>query len=124
MVNQQQSSEERDESVPGIIQVLGPAGWRARIADVGPDVWEVILAYHQQGDQPDSILETYPHLSQKHATAVLRYYQLHPEEVDDRIKRNTTWTPEAIERLNERRGITRRSHTAESVAPVPDRTSG
>lgn len=114
---------EKMAAIPEIIFVTGPAGRRARIAEVGPDVWEVILTYHQCGDNADRLPEIYPHLSAARIAAALRYYELFPEEIDSRIKRNTSWTPEDIERLNARVGITKRSHTAAAAPPAHDRTA-
>src|SRR5579875_3668725 len=121
MTNEQQSLTEAEKLAlaPGIVFVTGPAGRRARIADVGPDVWEVILTYHQCDDRPEIVREVFPHLSMAQIEAALRYYRLFPDEIDEWIERNTSWTPEDIERLNERVGVAKPSRRAATAPNVP-----
>jgi uncharacterized protein (DUF433 family) len=88
----------RMRRVPGIVFMDGPSGRRAAIAGTGLDVWEVISTYESVGNDYERLKESYPWLSEPQLRVALVYYELYPEEVDARIEREESWTPERIRR--------------------------
>ncbi len=82
--------------VLGIEYVEGPAGRRAVIAGVGPDVWEVISAFKECGGCMAALLSEFPWLSDLQLHTAAAYYRLRPEEIDSRLDRERYWTPERV----------------------------
>lgn len=85
----------RSEEHPGIVFRSGPTGRRAAIAS-GPDVWEVISAFHAlrqespslgDDDLRDALAEA-TGLSTEQVSAAIRYYAAYPREIDERIAAN------------------------------------
>lgn len=75
---------------PGIVFADGLAGRRAVILGTGIDVWSIIDAW-KGGCQQDynKLRETFHWLSDDQLRLALRYYALYPDEIDQRIERNT-----------------------------------
>ena len=77
----------RMDEHPLIGFVDGPSGRRARLFG-GPDVWEVIAVARDNGGD---LVETaaYLELPLGLVQAAASYYGAHPQEVDERIERNS-----------------------------------
>lgn len=81
---------------PGIVFMDGPSGRRATVAGTGLDVWELIATWKACGQRDEALVESYPWLSESQRRAALSYYRLYPQEVEDRLRREETWTPERV----------------------------
>jgi len=81
---------------PGIVFADGVLGRRAKVAGTGIDVWEIIAAYHSVDQNFKRLEKTYHWLVQQQLRAAIAYYQIYPEEIDDLIERNNTWTRTAV----------------------------
>ena len=88
----------RMRRAPGIVFADGPAGRRAAIAGSGLDVWEVIAAWRAMGEDLGRLRAGYPRLTEAQLRAAVSYYRLYPEEIDARLKRERSWTPERVRR--------------------------
>lgn len=85
----------RADEHPGIMFRPGPTGRRAALAG-GPDVWEVIAAWHAirdeapdlNGDDLTAELIAATGLSHEQVRTALRYYVAYPDEIDERIAAN------------------------------------
>ncbi len=86
----------RMRRAPGILFADGPAGRRAVIAGTGLDVWEVIAAWREANEDFERLRAGYPWLTEPQLRAALSYYRLYPEEIDERLERERSWTPERV----------------------------
>ena len=83
----------RMRRVPGVVFMDGPAGRRASIAGTGLDVWEVISTFKSVGADRERLEVSYEWLSDRQLSAALAYYDLYPQEIDERIEEEERWTP-------------------------------
>ena len=83
---------------PGIVFVDGPTGRRAVVAGSGLDVWEVIATWERQDCNHEQLRREYEWLTEPQLRAALAYYELCPSEIDDRLERERSWTPERVRR--------------------------
>ena len=81
---------------PGIVFADGPSGRRAVVAGSGLDVWEVIAAWKQGGEDLDGLRQNYSWMTVQQLRAALSYYQLYPAEIDARLERERHWTSERL----------------------------
>ena len=86
----------RMRRVPGIAFMSGATGRRAIVAGTGLDVWEVISSWKQTEHSFEALREGYPWLSEVQLRAALSYFQLYPEEIEARLAREESWTPERV----------------------------
>lgn len=84
--------------VPGIVMVDGPTGRRAIVAGSGLDVWEIIATWRACGEDAQQLAQHYPWLTQPQLRAALAYYQLYPDDIEARLAREQSWTPERVRR--------------------------
>lgn len=85
---------------PGIVFTEGVRGdRRARLADSGLEVWEIIEGYRSVKKSFKRLCKAYDWLSENQLRAALAYYETYPEEIDDLIELNQSWTPEKIKKL-------------------------
>jgi hypothetical protein len=70
---------------PGIAFRDGPAGRRARVLGTALDVWEVIEACQQMGEER---LISESHLSERQIDLARAYYESYPEEIESFISEN------------------------------------
>ena len=84
--------------VPGIVMADGPSGRRAVVAGSGLDVWEIIATWQACDRDEQQLAENYPWLTAPQWRAALAYYDLYPDEIDQRLAREQQWTPERVER--------------------------
>lgn len=90
---------------PGIVFRDGPTGRRAGLA-AGPDIWEVVAAVRSMGRTDQAALLALAQsidLSVSQVRAALGYYADHPEEIDERIRRNEDEADEAEARWHRER---------------------
>jgi hypothetical protein len=78
---------------PGITFRDGPAGRRAGLLG-GPDVWEVIRVWRDNGRHPE-VAAGYLRLSVGLVEAAVAYYAEYRDEIDDWIDRNEALMAEA-----------------------------
>ena len=83
---------------PGIVFVDGPAGRRAVVAGTGLDVWEIVATSKQCDGDYDKLRRSYDWLTEPQLRAALGFYELYPEEIDGRLERERSWTPERVRR--------------------------
>lgn len=88
----------RMRRAPGIVFADGPGGRRAVVAATGLDVWEVIATWREGGEIYEELRRNYPWLSEAQLRAALAYYELFPQEIDARLERERSWTPERVRR--------------------------
>lgn len=75
---------------PGILFRDGPTGRRAALAG-GPDVWEVMATLKggkAKGEKAVVSTAELLNLTDLQVRIAVRYYGDHPEEIDERIRRN------------------------------------
>lgn len=89
----------RSSRVPGIVFVDGVTGRRAAVAFSGLEVWEIVATWKEAGERFDRLRAAIPELSDAQLQAALRYYELYPSEVDDRLALEAEWTPERTREL-------------------------
>lgn len=70
---------------PGIAFREGPAGRRARVLGTALDVWEIIEARQQMGEER---LRLESHLSERQIDLARVYYESYPEEIESFISEN------------------------------------
>jgi len=81
---------------PGIVFADSPSGRRARVLGTGLDVWEIIAMYNSLGQDLARLKEAYHWLSDAQLRAALGYCAAYPAEIDERIRRNESWTKERL----------------------------
>ena len=81
---------------PGIVFSEGAGGRRARIAGAGIEVWEVIAIHKNIGENFERLGNTFDWLSEMQLRSALAYYRAYPEEIDQLMAQNDSWTPENI----------------------------
>ena len=88
----------RMRRAPGVVFADGPAGRRAVIAGSGLDVWEVVAAWRAMDEDFGRLRAGYPWLTEPQLRGALSFYRLYPEEIDARLERERSWTPERVRR--------------------------
>ena len=86
----------RVSRVPGIVFVEGRGGRRAAVAFSGLEVWEIIAAWREAGNDWAKLRKAYAELSETQLRAALAYYELYPTEIDERLVAEEYWTPERL----------------------------
>jgi uncharacterized protein (DUF433 family) len=89
----------RSERFPGVVFVEGPYVRRARLADAGLDVWELV-ALLNQGRSPAALLRRFPRLSARSLRTAQAYARAYPHEIRlllelQRLTEEGTPTPRA-----------------------------
>ncbi|CAN5207940.1 hypothetical protein BH20GEM2_BH20GEM2_18450 [soil metagenome] len=87
----------RISRAPGIVFADAPTGRRAVVAGSGIDVWEVIASWRQLEGDYDRLRGSYDWLSEAQLRSALAYYELYPDEIDQRLAREEEWTQERTE---------------------------
>lgn len=88
----------RMRRVPGIVFVDALDGRRAAIAGTGLEVWEVVATYKGVGEDYSTLREHYEWLGEPAVRAALSYWELYPDEIEERIGREERWSPEEVYR--------------------------
>lgn len=83
---------------PGIVFADGPAGRRAVVAGSGIDVWEVVAAWQEAGEDFSLLKADFPWLSELQLRAALSYYERFRDEIEGRLERERRWTSETVGR--------------------------
>ncbi len=83
---------------PGIVFAPGISGRRARVAGTGLEVWEVIAQYDSMGRDDRQLSEAFHWLTPGQIKGALGYYELYPDEINELIARNETWTEESLKK--------------------------
>jgi uncharacterized protein (DUF433 family) len=86
----------RMRRAPGVVFADGPAGRRAVLAGTGLDVWEIVATWRAAGEDFGELRQSYAWLTEPQLRAALAYYELYPDEIDARLEREETWTPERV----------------------------
>lgn len=84
--------------LPAIEFREGPSGRRAAVED-GPEVWEIVSARRDYGDDREGLGEHFGWLDEEALDAALEYYERFPEPVDERIEENERTARYVAERL-------------------------
>ena len=93
------NEQEKMRLVPGIIFADGPCGRRARIAETGLDVFELIEAYRSCGENRARLSDAFDRLTTSQIDAALSYYKAFPEEIDRRLAEEAAITPERLREM-------------------------
>lgn len=88
----------RISRAPGIVFVDSLTGRRAAIAGTGIEVWEVVASWKSLGQDYERLRASYAWLSEAQLRAALNYYELYPEEIEERLALEEEWTPERVRR--------------------------
>lgn len=88
----------RMRRAPGVVFADGPTGRRPMVVGTGLDVWEVIATWKATGESFETLKESYSWLSVPQLRAALGYYELYPDEIDERLEREAHWSPERVRR--------------------------
>jgi uncharacterized protein (DUF433 family) len=91
------SEAEKMRRVPGIFFADSPTGRHARIAGTGLDVWKFIQAYRICGNDRTQFGETFDALTPEQLNAAFTYYELFPEEIDERLACETEIAPKHLQ---------------------------
>lgn len=83
---------------PGIVFSEGVSGKRARIAGTGLEVWEVIANYKSLSENMERLKTAYNWLTELQIRAALGYYRAYPDEIDQLIALNESWTADSIQK--------------------------
>lgn len=86
----------RMQRCPGIVFTEGTTGRRARIAGTGIEAWEVIATYKGVGKDFKRLCSSYHWLTEQQLRAVLGYYSLYSEEIDNLINQNEELTGDKL----------------------------
>jgi len=86
----------RMRRAPGVVFLDGPAGRRAAVAGTGLDVWEIVATWQAAAEDFDKLRQSYGWLTEPQLRAALTYYELYPEEIDERLRREAAWTPDRV----------------------------
>lgn len=86
----------RMRRAPGIIFVDGVSGRRAVVAGTGLEVWEVVAAWNSLDRDWEALRSSFSEITEVQLRAALSYYELYPDEIDERLGREEEWTPERI----------------------------
>ncbi len=81
---------------PGIIFAEGVTGRRARVAGTGLEVWEVISTFKGVNRDFKRLKKAYHWLTEQQLKAAIGYYEAYRDEIDLQIKRNESWSKEAL----------------------------
>jgi len=81
---------------PGIIFAEGVSGRRAKVGGTGIEVWEIISTYKSVGKDFKRLRKAYHWLSTEQIKATLSYYFIYPQEIDQLIEQNESWTKKRI----------------------------
>jgi len=81
---------------PGIVFADGVSGRRARIAGTGLEVWEVITTYRSVTQDFIRLQKAYHWLTEQQLRVAIGYYTAYREEIDEVIKRNESWSRDAV----------------------------
>lgn len=86
----------RSARVPGIVFVQRRTERRAAVAFSGLEVWEIIATWKEAEKGWEPLRAAYPELSEHQLRAALAYYEAWPDEIDERLAREASWTPERV----------------------------
>ena len=86
----------RASRVPGVVFVQRRDGRRAAITFSGLEVWEIIATWKEAEENWEGLLEAYPELTASQLRAAVAYYRAYPKEIDERLAREASWTPERV----------------------------
>lgn len=79
---------------PGIVFVDGPTGRRPVIAGTGLEVWEVVAAFQEVGQDLEQLQKTYHWLTSPQLRGALAYWRCYPEEIEEEIRKQQALTAE------------------------------
>jgi uncharacterized protein (DUF433 family) len=88
----------RMRRVPGVVFVDGPAGRRAAVAGTGLDIWEIVATWRAAAEDFTKLRQSYDWLTEPQLRAALANYELYPQEIDERLRREVEWTPDRVAR--------------------------
>jgi len=97
VVNERLLESNKMRRIPGILFVDSPSGGRvARVAGTGLEVFEIVQAHRSVEDSWPRLKESFHWLSDTQLRAALAYAEAYPEEIQERIRRDEQWPPEAV----------------------------
>lgn len=82
---------------PGIVFTEGVSGRRAKVGGTGIEVWEIISTYKSVGKDLKRLKKAHHWLSIEQIRAALSYYSIYPQEIDQLIEQNESWTKKRIQ---------------------------
>ncbi len=85
------------DGVDGVLFADSPTGRRATVAGSGVEVWEVIASWRSLGESWERLRAGYPWLTEPPLRAALAFYEMCPNEVDERLTLEDEWTAERMD---------------------------
>lgn len=79
---------------PGILFLDGPTGRRPVITGTGLEVWEIVQTYRECGEDFEKLGQAYDWLTRQQLRGALAYWRLYPEEIEEEIHRQETFSAE------------------------------
>lgn len=81
------------------IVFAGPPGRRrAAVAGTGVDVWEVVRDFRELRESVSRLARAFDWIPREKLEEALAYAAAHPEEIEERLEREASWTEEAAAR--------------------------
>lgn len=82
--------------IPGISFADSPSGRVARIAGTNIKVFQVVEALRTVDGDFERLCQGYSWLSEHQLRAALAYAEAYLDEIEERLRREERWTPEAV----------------------------
>lgn len=97
VINEMLEEALRMRRIPGIVFTDDSLGGRAaRVEGTGLEVWEIIGGYLNLDGSWERLREAFDWLADQQLRAALAYYEAFPDEIDEAVAENASWTPERL----------------------------
>ncbi len=96
VANEMLSEAVKMRRIPGITFRDGGAGRVARVSGSRITVYGVVGTYRAVDENWDALRQEYPWLSERDLRAALAYAEAYPEEIEEQLRREKSWTPEKV----------------------------
>ncbi|HXV85335.1 MAG TPA: hypothetical protein VD793_01485 [Gemmatimonadales bacterium] len=73
-----------------------PGGRRASLSGVGMDVWEVVRDFRGAGGSMKRLAKALKWVPEEKLKEALAYAAVYPEEIEERLERESEWSPQAV----------------------------
>ncbi len=81
---------------PGIVFAEGVSGRRAAIDGTGIEVWEMVANWKSADCDFERLKKSYHWLAEAQLWSALGYFRAYPDEIENLIAQNESWTKESL----------------------------
>ena len=81
---------------PGIVFGDSASGRVARVAGSGVEVFQIADQYRAMGGDFERLRQGFHWLTEQDLLAALAYAEAYPEEIEERLRREASWTPKRV----------------------------